>query len=191
MISTHTKSGLAKAFKQIPQMSINPLGCLNHQCLQSISLPITNSFHVNKEREIVAREQPLLLLTDCSCDRRKKQVNTISGTQIADHRDWDGRCPPENYCCQSYSTGIIQRALEKFSRVKRQKHGIVSSSSELAEKKRWYFFQSTALARFLRGERNKWGKIPSVNLHLAKSSYKGQVSAITQSNWRHMAATQS
>ena len=40
MISTHTKSGLAKAFKQIPQMSINPLGCLNHQCLQSISLPI-------------------------------------------------------------------------------------------------------------------------------------------------------
>ena len=71
----------------IHQMSINHLGCLNHQCLQSISLPITNSFHVNKQREIVAREQPLLLLTDCSCDRRKKQVNTISGTQIADHRD--------------------------------------------------------------------------------------------------------
>src|SRR5688572_15917058 len=44
-------------------------------------------FHANKQREIVAREQPLLLLTDCSCDRRKKQVNTISGTQIADHRD--------------------------------------------------------------------------------------------------------
>jgi hypothetical protein len=53
------------------------------------------------------------------------------------------------------------------------------------------FFRALPWHVFLRGERNKWGKIPSVNLRLAKSSYKGQVSAITQSNWRHMAATQS
>lgn len=53
------------------------------------------------------------------------------------------------------------------------------------------FFRALPWHVFLRGERNKWGKIPSVNLRLAKSSYKGQVSAITQSNRRHMAATQS